>query len=97
MAYSFISRFEIKPDRADRFTALCREMEAHVAEAEPETLYFKFYKLDQPNMFAVIESFPSPEADAAHQQHPKAQPIIQEMIGCMGEGGYVREMLHDLG
>lgn len=96
MAHSFVSRFSIKPEKTSEFIQLCREMEAHVRANEPDTLYFKFYRLDEPNMFAVIESFPDEAADKAHQAAPGAKPIIEKMLGCMGPGGYVREFLRDL-
>ena len=96
MAHSFISRFAIRPEKTDEFVQLCHDMEAHVRANEPGTLFFKFYRLDEPHMFAVIESFPDEVADAAHQEAPAAKQIIEKMINCMGPGGYVREFLRDL-
>ena len=94
MAYSFLSRFRIKPDREPDFVALARRMETAV-EQEPGTLAFKFYKLEEPGMFAVYESFVDEAADKAHMEAPHAAPIIAEMLGCM-EGSYHRELLLDL-
>ncbi len=94
MAYSFLSRFRIKPERAADFVALAKRMEAAV-EQEPGTLGFKFFRLEEPGMFAVYESFFDEAADKAHMEAPHAKPIIEDMLGCM-DGSYHRELLLDL-
>lgn len=94
MAYSFLSRFRIKSDRQDDFVALARQMEGLVAR-EPGTLGFKFFRLDEPNMFAVYESFIDEAADKAHMETDHGKPLIEQMVGCM-DGSYHREMLYDL-
>ena len=94
MAYSFLSRFRIKPDRRDDFIALARQMEGLV-DREPGTLAFKFFRLDEPDMFAVYESFVDEAADKAHMETDHGKPIIEQMIVCM-DGSYHREMLYDL-
>ena len=94
MAYSFLSRFEIKSDRQDDFVALAKEME-RLVEREPGTLAFKFFRLDKPNLFAVYESFVDEEADKAHMETDHGKPLIEQMVGCM-DGSYHREMLYDL-
>ncbi|ARR54500.1 antibiotic biosynthesis monooxygenase [Rhizorhabdus wittichii DC-6] len=94
MAYSFLSRFRIKADREDRFVALARQMESLV-DREPGTLAFKFFRLSEPGMFAVYESFVDEAADKAHMETDHGKPLIEQMIGCM-DGSYEREMLYDL-
>ncbi len=94
MAYSFLSRFRIKTEREAEFIHLAREMEGLV-HLEPGTLGFKFYRLDEPQMFAVFESFVDEAADRAHMETEHGKPLIERMIGCMA-GGYERELLHDL-
>lgn len=94
MAFSFLSRFRIRADRTQDFVMLARRMEAAVVD-EPGTLAFKFYRLAEPGMFAVYESFVDEAADKAHVEAPHAQPIIAEMLGCM-DGSYTRELLLDL-
>jgi autoinducer 2-degrading protein len=94
MAYSFLSRFRVKPDRDADFVKLCREMES-VVHREPGTLGFKFFRLDEPGMFAVYESFVDEAADTAHQETDHGRPIIAKMLECM-DGSYQREMLYDL-
>ncbi|WP_347718011.1 antibiotic biosynthesis monooxygenase family protein [Sphingomonas sp.] len=94
MAYSFLSRFRIKSDRQGDFVALARQMEGLV-DREPGTLAFKFFRLDEPNMFAVYESFVDEAADKAHMETDHGKPLIEQMVGCM-DGSYHREMLYDL-
>jgi autoinducer 2-degrading protein len=94
LAYSFLSRFRIKPDREADFVRLAREMEGMV-HLEPGTLGFQFFRLEEPHMFAVFESFVDEAADKAHMETDHGRPLIEQMIGCM-DGGYAREMLLDL-
>jgi autoinducer 2-degrading protein len=94
MPYSFLSRFRIDPARDSEFVALIAEMEANAAE-EPDTLAYKFYRLDQDGGYAVFESFTDEAADQAHQANPKSAPVIAKMIDII-DGGYVREMLYDV-
>jgi len=94
MAFSFLSRFRIKPERDAEFVALIDEMEA-VAAREPETLSYKFYRLDDSGGYAVFESFTDADADKAHQANPESAPIIARMIDII-DGGYEREMLYDV-
>lgn len=94
MAYSFLSRFRIKPEREAEFIAVARKMEGLV-DRESGTLAFKFFRLSEPGMFAVYESFVDESADKAHMETDHGKPLIAVMIECMA-GGYEREMLYDL-
>ena len=94
MPYSFLSRFRIKPERDAEFVDLIAEMEGHAA-AEPDTLTYKFYRLDQDGGYAVFESFTDEAADKAHQGNPASAPTIAKMIEII-DGGYTREMLYDV-
>ena len=94
MAYSFLSRFRIKEGSEDRFIAAARQMET-LAPQEPGVLHFQFFRLDQPQMFAVLESFVDEDADKAHMEYEQNKPLIADMIECM-DGSYERELLQDL-
>lgn len=94
MAYSFLSRFRIKHDSETTFIALAKTMEGLV-DREPGTLAFKFFRLAEPGMFAVYESFVDEAADKAHMETEHGKPIIEQMLVCM-DGSYSREMLYDL-
>src|SRR3546814_20733540 len=67
VAYSFLARFRIRPDREQAFIDLAREIESLV-DREPGTLAFKFFRLEEPGMFAVYESFVDEAADKAHME-----------------------------
>jgi len=94
MAYSFLSRFRIKAECEADFVSLAQTMEGLV-HLEPGTLAFKFFRLAEPGMFAVYESFVDEAADRAHMETVHGKPIIAQMVGCM-DGSYSRELLHDL-
>jgi (4S)-4-hydroxy-5-phosphonooxypentane-2,3-dione isomerase len=94
MAFSFLSRFRIKPDRTDDFIALARQMEGLV-DREPGTVGYRFFRLEEPGMFAVYESFVDEEADRQHMNYDHNKPLIAQMMECM-DGHYQREMLYDL-
>ena len=94
MPLTFVARFSIKPDKEEDFLALVPQIEA-ISGEEPDTLAYKFYRLDEPHRFAVLESFTDEAADLAHQQNPQTAPIIEGMIACM-DGTYSREYLHDI-
>jgi (4S)-4-hydroxy-5-phosphonooxypentane-2,3-dione isomerase len=94
VAFSFLSRFRIRPDREADFIALAQQMEA-LAPTEPATLAYKFYRLSEPGMFAVYESFVDEAGDQAHGAYSHNQPLIEQMIACM-DGMYERELLFDL-
>lgn len=94
MAYSFLSRFRIKPDRELEFVQLAKQMEGLV-DREPGTLAFKFFRLGEPHMFAVYELFVDEAADKAHMETEHGKPLIERMVGCM-DGSYHRELLFDL-
>jgi len=94
MPTTFLSRFKVKPDKDAEFVELISAMEDN-ATREPDTLQYKFYRLEEPHAFAVYESFTNEAADAAHQQNPENAPVIARMIGCI-DGTYHREYLYDV-
>jgi len=95
MPMTFVARFRIKPEKEADFLVLIPKIEAISAE-ETHTLAYKFYRLDEPNMFAVLESFTDEAADIAHQKNPKTVALIDDIIACM-DGTYTREYLRDIG
>ena len=94
MAYTFLSRFRIRADREVEFIRFARAMEGEI-HREPGTLAFKFFRLGEPGMFAVYESFADEAAERAHMETDHGRPLIEGMIACM-DGSYAREMLYDL-
>lgn len=94
MNCTFLSRFRIKPECEAEFIRLVAEME-QIAKREPETLAYKFYRLEEPGMFAVYESFTSEDGDKAHMANPLNVPLIEATVACM-DGSYSREYLYDI-
>lgn len=94
MSWTFLSRFNVKPERETEFLTLIPLMERNAAD-EPGTLEYKFYRLDAPHAFAVFESFVDEAADQAHQANPASTDIIAKMIECI-DGTYTREYLRPL-
>lgn len=94
MAFTFLSRFSIRPDKETEFIKLARQM-MEISRDEPATLAYCFYRLEEPGMFAVYESFTTQAGDVAHQENPLNVPLIKAMVACM-DGSYSREMLYDL-
>lgn len=94
MAFSFLSRFRVKPEKEADFLALVPQLE-EVSRREPWTLAYKFYRLEEPGMFAVYESFVDESADLKHQQNPEGAALIEPMVACI-DGTYTRELLIDI-
>lgn len=94
MPTTFLARFKVKSEKDAEFVGLIHEME-QVAAKEPETLAYKFYRLEEPHAFGVFESFTNEAADQAHQANPASAPIIEKMLACM-DGSYTREYLYDV-
>lgn len=94
MPCTFLARFKIKPEKEADFLALIPKIEA-ISLNEPYTLLYRFYRLDEPQMFAVIESFTDESGDKKHQENPENVALIDDIIACM-DGTYTREYLHDV-
>ncbi|CCA90440.1 putative quinol monooxygenase [Novosphingobium sp. PP1Y] len=94
MAFSFLSRFRIKDERQDDFIAMARQME-ELSKQEPGTLHYQFFRLGEPGMFAVYESFVDEASDKAHMEYDHNKDLIERIVGCM-DGSYERELLFDL-
>jgi len=94
MPFSFLSRFRIQESREAEFISLAREMEG-LSRNEPGTLHYQFFRLAEPGMFAVFESFIDEAADEAHMAYDHNKPLIEKIVSCM-DGAYEREILYDL-
>lgn len=86
---------KVHPHKEAQFVAACEAMEKAVGAHEKTALIYKFYRLREPNTFAVIESFTDEAADAAHQASDHFKEIAPGMIECIN-GGWTREYLDPL-
>ena len=95
MALTFIARMKIFPEKEAQFIDSCERMEKAVSENEDGALLYRFYRLREPNRFAVIESFRDEAAEEAHQASEHFKEIAPVMIECI-DGGWEREYLDPL-
>lgn len=92
---SFLARMTVKEGREEEFIRLARKLEKQVHANEPDTLYYRFFRLRGPREFAVMESFADEAAEELHMNTKWLQEIAPNLLDCM-EGGdppYVREFL----
>lgn len=92
---TFISRMTCKPEHRDEFLHLCRDLEYYVQAHEPNTQLFKFYRLREPNRYAVLEGFPDEAAEHVHMNSAKLKETGPKIAACV-DGGWQREYLDDL-
>ena len=95
MTITFISRMKVFPEKEQQFIALCKKFEAGVHGHEPDTLLYKFYRLEEPLHYAVLESFTSHAAEEAHLNSATFKAVVPDMVACL-DGGYHREYLYPL-
>ena len=95
MAITFIARMKVYAEKEKQFRQLCHHLEAAVTKAEPDTLFYKFYRLDDPLHYAVIESFKDEAAEEVHMNAEHFKKYGPDMIACL-DGGYHREYLHPI-
>lgn len=92
---TFIARMTVKPDREQEFLAYCRKLEQYVRENEPDTLAYEFYRLREPNRFAVLESFRDEAAENSHMGSAMLAQIAPQIAACI-DGTWVREFFDPL-
>jgi quinol monooxygenase YgiN len=89
---TFLSRMTVKPGREEEFVRICKELTAKVKANEPDLVYYEFFKLREPRRYAVLESFPSEEAEHAHMGTPWLAAAGPGIVACL-DGTWVREYL----
>ena len=89
---TFISRMTVKPGREQDFVDACTELTASVKANEPDVIYYEFFKLREPRRYAVLESFPSEEAEHAHMGSPWLAAVAPRIVDCI-DGTWEREYL----
>ncbi len=89
---TFIARMTVKPGREKEFIAHCRELERHVREHEPDVLAYEFFRLREPNRFAVLESFADEASEHRHMSSAKLAQLAPKIASCL-DGTWEREYL----
>lgn len=92
---TFIARMTVKPEREREFLECCRQLEAHVRAHEPDTLGYEFFRLREPNRFAVLESFRDETAEHRHMSSALLAQLGPRIAACL-DGTWVREFLDPL-
>jgi quinol monooxygenase YgiN len=87
---TFIARMTVKPEHRQEFVGLCRELEAHVRANEPDVLAYEFFKLREPNRYAILESFPDEATEHRHMNSQKLAEVAPKISACL-DGTWVRE------
>lgn len=93
---TFIARMTVKPEHAGAFVAACTELEQYVRANEPDTLYYEFFKLREPNRYAVIESFRNEDAEHRHMGSAKLAEVAPRIAACL-DGTWEREYFDPMG
>ena len=84
---TFIARMTVKPGRDAEFVRYCRELEQYVRAHEPEVLAYEFFRLREPNRYAVIESFTDEASEHRHMTSSKLAELGPKIAACLvGEG-----------
>jgi (4S)-4-hydroxy-5-phosphonooxypentane-2,3-dione isomerase len=87
---TFIARMTVKPGCEAEFVGYCRELESHVRAHEPRVLAYEFFKLREPNRYAVLESFPDHAAEEQHMKSAKLAQVAPKIAACL-DGTWERE------
>ena len=88
---TFISRMTVKAGREQDFVRACTELTRDV-KAHEKPIYYEFFKLREPRRYAVLESFPSEEAEHAHMNSPWLAKVGPRIVDSL-DGTWVREYL----
>ena len=92
---TFIARMTCKPGKQAEFIGVCRQLEDHVKVNEPDTLLYRFFKLREPNRYAILESFRDEDAEHRHMNSKTLAELAPQISGCL-EGTWVREYFDSL-
>ncbi len=93
---TFLSRFNVKPDKEAEFLDLVDKLTHATRENEPGCVYFSFYKRrDHAHGYAVFESFIDDDAEHTHMNAEHFKQFGMPMLECL-DGEYVREYLDDV-
>jgi quinol monooxygenase YgiN len=87
---TFIARMTVLPGREQEFMGYCKELEDFVHKQEPDVLIYQFFRLREPNRYAVLESFPDEATEERHMSSARLALIGPKLSACL-EGGWVRE------
>lgn len=80
---TFIARMTVQPAHEAAFVAACQELQRYVRAHEPDTLYYEFFRLREPNRYAFIESFRDAAAQQRHMGSARLAEIAPRIAACL--------------
>ncbi len=92
---TFIARMTVKPGREQEFIGYCRKLEEHVRGHEKGVLAYEFFRLREPNRYAVIESFQDEATEHKHMSSAVLAELAPKISGCLN-GTWEREYFDPL-
>ena len=92
---TFVSRMTVKAGKEAEFERVVRALTADVMKHEKDAIYFEFFRLREPRRYAVLESFPSEDAEQAHMASPWLAKVLADIVACV-DGTWEREYLDAL-
>jgi len=90
MSFIYTARLTIRPGTEEAFHAAVKDMIA-AAAADPGTLDYKVFTLENPRQFVFYESYVDQAADEAHRNDPVSGEIVQRMVACIDDSGFALE------
>jgi (4S)-4-hydroxy-5-phosphonooxypentane-2,3-dione isomerase len=92
---TFIARMTVKAGREQEFLGYCRKLEQHVRANEKGVLAYEFFRLREPNRYAVIESFQDEATEHHHMSSAVLAELAPKISGCL-DGTWEREYFDPL-
>jgi quinol monooxygenase YgiN len=80
---TFIARMTVKPGREAEFVGHCQELERHVRAHEPDVLMYEFFKLREPQRYAVLESFKDEASEHRHMSSATLATLAPKIAECI--------------
>jgi len=91
---SFLARMTVKPDHEEEFLRLIRTLTEKVNANEPDTLYYRFFRLREDRQYVVMESFADEAAEDLHMNSDYLAETVPPLLECVeGDPPFVREYL----
>jgi quinol monooxygenase YgiN len=92
---TFIARMTCKPAHTQEFVRHCQALQDFVVANEPDTLIYQFFRLREPNRYAVLEQFRDEAAEHRHMSSPLLAELGPKISACL-DGTWVREYFDPL-
>ena len=92
---TFIARMTCKPIHTQEFVRHCQALKDYVQANEPDTLVYQFFRLREPDRYAVLEQFRDETAEHRHMGSKTLAEVAPKISACL-DGTWVREYFDPL-